>query len=572
MYMVTGSKATTNATLSPGPYAVTLSAMAPASTLVNVTVNGVQVGSIGVSASAYMQPLATAQFSVTTSPAVVQLSSASAVWIDNILFVPYTSQPPAAARPPSPPPSPPVVIAPPSPPPMPPMAITAATGVVAQRLVQAAQQLVRTGTDSDVTAALRNASNVASNATGAIAFMETVVFRVQPPATSFFASPLVVVAVFDTANVTAAPTRAVNGGSVDNTFCGASSPSAQVVVLGTSSDRALAMQVMSYSTKAGIYARPTTGFNAALEGTVNNQNSRRTQFMTAGGTASFIADNTGGFMVPFTHSDSSAGGKYVRVCALAASGANSYALPSRRLAQTASGMSTAQESASMLLSVPPSPPPSPPPTLLGPGVGPLAIYSVRNTSLAPASFDTYGGPLLRVTGGGVAVDVYQLTSGAALTLANGTSLQQWLGGRAGYVTTWYDQSGNNHHATGAAVAGGSSPTLAFMTYNQTTVYFANQMSYMTIALPVSGTKAAWATFTALTPGATGTTTLFGDTTSDISLRLWPGVQGRASPPPDPHPRALRTKQGYMVRMRFIFARSALGKGSGEGLPSPVVKC
>ena len=44
--------------------------------------------------------------------------------------------------------------------------------------------------------------------------------------------------------------------------------------------------------------------------------------------------------------------------------------------------------------------------------------------------------------------------------------------------------------------------------------------------------------------------------------------GRASPSPDPLPRALRAKQGYRVRMRFIFARSALGRGSGGGLALP----
>ena len=35
----------------------------------------------------------------------------------------------------------------------------------------------------------------------------------------------------------------------------------------------------------------------------------------------------------------------------------------------------------------------------------------------------------------------------------------------------------------------------------------------------------------------------------------------------PLPRALRAEQGYRVRMRFIFARSALGRESGGGLGS-----
>ena len=43
--------------------------------------------------------------------------------------------------------------------------------------------------------------------------------------------------------------------------------------------------------------------------------------------------------------------------------------------------------------------------------------------------------------------------------------------------------------------------------------------------------------------------------------------GRTSPLPDPSKSAAH-QEGYRVRMRFIYARSALGRGSGGGLVLP----
>ena len=42
--------------------------------------------------------------------------------------------------------------------------------------------------------------------------------------------------------------------------------------------------------------------------------------------------------------------------------------------------------------------------------------------------------------------------------------------------------------------------------------------------------------------------------------------GEGEPFPDPLPRALRVEQRYRVRMRFIFARSAIGRGLGRAYP------
>ena len=48
---------------------------------------------------------------------------------------------------------------------------------------------------------------------------------------------------------------------------------------------------------------------------------------------------------------------------------------------------------------------------------------MRNVSLPPLSFATAGVPIANVCMASTCVDVYQLSTGAPLTFANGTSLQ-----------------------------------------------------------------------------------------------------------------------------------------------------
>ena len=526
LYLDPTASATTNVSLSSGTYSITFAATSTPSNSasVNVTVNGTQIDTITVpsSPSPQLVSMESRRFLVNSSVAIqVQLKSASAspLWVDNLMFEPYSGQ----AQSPSPPPA----LALPRPPPYPNASPTPSMASVAlpvvRRLAAAAQAAVQANGDALVVAALTNATNVVATNVSSMAYSESVAFYIPPPVAPFYGSPLLVVAVFTNASY-AASAYAVSGGSMTTSFCGINSASREhVVVLGNSTDRALARKVLSYSTRSALYAQPSMELNNALERSLDGGDSRADQFAAKSG-MSFIPDGAGGYLVPFTHNNASMANKFVRVCVLSAIAQNSYANPKRRLAQTApSGMSAGAESASVQLSSPtpppPTPPPGPPPTLL---TAPLAIYSVRNTSLI--GFGAYSGPLMTVTNGASSVDVYQFTVGAALTLANGvTTLQAWLAGTPGTVTTWYDQSTYGRHATGYAAVGGAVPTVAFLTFNQTAVYFKNQSGYMKVTATVPAVSSAWITFTALTSGATGTTTLFGDNASDISLRLWPGV-------------------------------------------------
>ena len=119
-------------------------------------------------------------------------------------------------------------------------------------------------------------------------------------------------------------------------------------------------------------------------------------------------------------------------------------------------------------------------------------------------------------------DVYDFGSGASI--ANGTSLQTWLGTSGGYVNMWYDLSGNNRHAYTDPNA--PAPAVLFSYPNSLTVSFngsAGLRIYSGTAIP--STMAAEVVFS-VADGFNSTSgnvaTLFGSSSTNTSLRLRSG--------------------------------------------------
>ena len=108
--------------------------------------------------------------------------------------------------------------------------------------------------------------------------------------------------------------------------------------------------------------------------------------------------------------------------------------------------------------------------------------------------------------------------GGGMALQTGVLLSTWLAGATALVNTWYDQTGNGFHAIGV---GSSRPVVNYLTPTETTVYFPSQTGVLNVLNNVS-TNAVWVTYTALSNGNYGVTTLFGDAYRDVSLRLWWG--------------------------------------------------
>lgn len=72
----------------------------------------------------------------------------------------------------------------------------------------------------------------------------------------------------------------------------------------------------------------------------------------------------------------------------------------------------------------------------------IAAYSVRRLT------STYSGPVVNVrrSSDNVTSDFYSDSIQSYINTAGGVSLSTWLNGATGYVTKWYDQTGNANHA------------------------------------------------------------------------------------------------------------------------------
>jgi hypothetical protein len=103
-------------------------------------------------------------------------------------------------------------------------------------------------------------------------------------------------------------------------------------------------------------------------------------------------------------------------------------------------------------------PTQPPP----PRTFPLDALSSTNSLTGTYSLrrvlTSYAGPVanIRRSADNVTADIFGDFNGV-LTLSNATPVSTWLGASTGFVTTWYDQSGNVRHASQAVT--GSQPTL-----------------------------------------------------------------------------------------------------------------
>ena len=348
-------------------------------------------------------------------------------------------------------------------------------GVVLRLITPDQQKLVQTNANdtyviANLTATMQGIANLTS--ASAINFGESKLFHIPTPMSNFMAYPTMVVAVYDTTLVAAASSAYSVNTMVGTSFCGLGSTTATPVVLGVESDLAATYAVLGGLSPVG-YMASSVSLNTRIETSLFSDDSRRYRHMTANRSSTFLQDGAGGFYVPFVHNQTTSVGTYIRVCSihtftyatstikLSSTGTISTAwnddqrsraltayrqirtgaIGRRRLLQhvrhlTQTTTTSAAESASYLLSAPPSPPPSPPtpppspppsppPTQLYTtgGLKPLAIYSMRNVSLPPLSFATAGVPIANVCMASTCVDVYQLSTGAPLTFANGTSLQ-----------------------------------------------------------------------------------------------------------------------------------------------------
>jgi len=60
---------------------------------------------------------------------------------------------------------------------------------------------------------------------------------------------------------------------------------------------------------------------------------------------------------------------------------------------------------------------------------------------------SYTGPVLNLRSSSGAVSDFYADINGNLTTSTGTTYSSWISSNTAYVTTWYDQSGNNNHAT-----------------------------------------------------------------------------------------------------------------------------
>lgn len=100
--------------------------------------------------------------------------------------------------------------------------------------------------------------------------------------------------------------------------------------------------------------------------------------------------------------------------------------------------------------------------------GYYSLYRVSSTHFQPMF-------TVRRSSDNTSVDVYSNITGTMGLSSNGTgtSLSSWLNGSAAYISTWYDQSGSDRHATQANIASQPILDLANMRVNFRTNRFFN---------------------------------------------------------------------------------------------------
>ena len=119
-------------------------------------------------------------------------------------------------------------------------------------------------------------------------------------------------------------------------------------------------------------------------------------------------------------------------------------------------------------------------------------------------------------------DVYDYGFGPSL--ANGTTLQSWLGASTGYVNMWYDQSGRNRHAYADSQA--TAPVVRMDSQKSWALSFNGGYGLKIYSgSPIPNTMAAEVVFSLAdgfnsTPG--NVATLFGSSATTTSLRLQSG--------------------------------------------------
>ena len=135
-------------------------------------------------------------------------------------------------------------------------------------------------------------------------------------------------------------------------------------------------------------------------------------------------------------------------------------------------------------------------------VAPVAVYSLRGQkSTYTLAFNVRNGTTSATQ------DFYADTLGNLTTAAgSGQTLTQWLGGATGYITTWYDQSGNGNHASQGTTAYQPVITSALIASNLfglnfqnscglTTSAFTNSLNVtLVMVIVIKSTIATWGNF------------------------------------------------------------------------------
>ena len=135
-------------------------------------------------------------------------------------------------------------------------------------------------------------------------------------------------------------------------------------------------------------------------------------------------------------------------------------------------------------------------------VAPVAVYSLRGQkSTYTLAFNVRNGTT------NATQDFYADTLGNLTTAAgSGQTLIQWLGGATGYITTWYDQSGNGNHASQGTTAYQPVITSALIASNifglnfqnscgLTTSAFTNSLNVtLVMVIVIKNTIATWGNF------------------------------------------------------------------------------
>ena len=135
-------------------------------------------------------------------------------------------------------------------------------------------------------------------------------------------------------------------------------------------------------------------------------------------------------------------------------------------------------------------------------VAPVAVYSLRGQkSTYTLAFNVRNGTT------NASQNFYADTLGNLTTAAgSGQTLTQWLGGATGYITTWYDQSGNGNHASQGTTAYQPVITSALIASNLfglnfqnscglTTSAFTNSLNVtLVMVIVIKSTIATWGNF------------------------------------------------------------------------------